>query len=157
MVNSGYLKSPAFSAAGFRGFLRLERLLIWKMPVKTALVILFLLVTLPVLAADEAAEAVDFQIKYTRDLYEACSMGPDNAFYDKGKAFCYGYILSAFHYDLALHQGKDSKRLVCPEPDTTLLDVVAAFRHWVEQNPRYLEELPVEGVMRSAMAQWPCR
>lgn len=126
---------------------------------KTVSLILFLLMSLPALAAEETleAEAEDFTIKHTRDLYKACSMDQDNPFYDKGKAFCYGYILSAFHYDLALHQRKDSGRLICPKPDTTLLDIVAAFRHWVDQNPQYLDELPVEGVVRSAMEQWPCR
>lgn len=112
---------------------------------------------IPALAQDEAAEAADFLLKTTRDLYQACTISEDNAFHDKATAFCYGYMLSAFHYDAALHQRKKEERLVCPEPDTSLLDLVAAFRHWAEQNPQYLNELPVEGVMRSAMQQWPCR
>ncbi|HDK38441.1 MAG TPA: hypothetical protein ENG92_05440 [Thiolapillus brandeum] len=124
---------------------------------KKIVCIVFLLLTMPVMALEKETTAREFLSDTTRHLYDACTTSRDDALYARATAFCYGYVLSALHYDAALHQRTKEERLFCPKPDTSLLDVVAAFRHWVELNPQYHDELPVEGVMRSAMSQWPCR
>ena len=102
-------------------------------------------------------DAGKFQIKTTQDLYKACSWSKEDGFYARATAFCYGYILAALHYDAALNNLGEQERIFCPSETTSLLDVVDEFKAWSKTNPDRMQELPVEGVMRSANSKWSCK
>ncbi len=97
----------------------------------------------------------DFQMRTTQDLYDVCTLGPDSPDHAAAKAFCYGFIEGAAHYDEALEDG--AKVAVLCAPDTLTreqaVDEVVAF---VRANPQYLSEAPVDTIFRALIAKWPC-
>ena len=105
---------------------------------------------------ERTPNAANFEIKTTRDLHRACTWPKDEPLHGRAVSFCYGYLLSAVHYDAALHHGNDQNRIVCPDQTTSLLQVVETFVAWSERHPELMDELPVEGVMRAAGSRWPC-
>lgn len=104
----------------------------------------------------EEGRTGEFTVRDTAQLHQLCSGAQATVSHEKARAFCYGYVLAALHYDYALHRGDESQRLVCPQEKTSLRDVIEEFVGWVEKNPKHRGDLPVEGLMRSAMARWPC-
>ena len=105
---------------------------------------------------ENTPDAANFEIKTTQDLLRACSWPEEDALHARAISFCYGYLLSAVHYDAALHHNNKKNRIVCPDETTSLKQVVETFVGWAEKHPQYMGELPVEGVMRAANSRWPC-
>ena len=97
----------------------------------------------------------DFQLRTSADLLDICTLGPDHPDHVAGKAFCYGFIEGAAHYDEALAEG--SKVEIFCGPDTLTRErAVDEFVAFLRANPQYMTETPVNTIFRALIAKWPC-
>src|SRR5215831_10571238 len=80
-----------------------------------------------------------FLIRYTQDLIELCSAPESDPLYAEAISFCHGYVLGAYHYQVALQADPKEKPLFClPQPPPTRQQGLQMFMAWVKQNPQYL-------------------
>ena len=97
----------------------------------------------------------DFQLRTTQDLFDICNLDPGAPDYVTAKAFCYGFIEGAAHYDEALEDGTKIA-IVCAPDTATREQAVEAFTMYVRANPGHLTEKPIDTVFRAIIAKWPC-
>jgi hypothetical protein len=106
----------------------------------------------------EAVTRDDFLMQTTQDLVDVCSVKPGDPNHEGALGFCYGFEAGAFQYYSALAAGSPEEAFVClPEPPPSRADVMQWFLAWARDNPRYLNERPVDGFFRFLEATWPCR
>jgi len=106
----------------------------------------------------EAVTRDDFLMQTTQDLVDVCSVKPGEPLYEAAVGFCHGYGVGAFHYYQANVAASPQDSFVClPEPTPPRADIVQWFLAWTRDNPRYLNERPVDGFFRFLEATWPCR
>jgi len=106
----------------------------------------------------EAVTRDDFLMQTTQDLVDVCSVKPGEPLHEQAQAFCMGYEVGAFHYYLALAARSPQDSFLClPEPTPARTDVIQWFLAWARENPRYMDERPVDGFFRFLEATWPCR
>jgi hypothetical protein len=106
----------------------------------------------------EAVTREDFQMLTTQDLVDVCSVKPGEANYEGALGFCYGFEEGSFQYYMALAAGSPEDAFICPpQPTPSRADVMQWFLAWARDNPRYLNERPVDGLFRFLQATWPCR
>jgi Rap1a immunity proteins len=106
----------------------------------------------------EAATRDDFLMQTTQDLVDVCSVKPGDPNYEGALGFCYGFGAGAFQYYSELAAASQQDRFVClPEPSPSRTDVLQWFLAWARDNPRYLNERPVDGLFRFLTATWPCQ
>jgi hypothetical protein len=103
-----------------------------------------------------AAEPSNFDATATRDLVALCSDEPGDPLYAEAKQFCYGFLAGVAQFHRSLVQGEDIKPIACPKQAVTREQLVGVFLDWAKANPQYMDEPPVEGLKRAAIAQWPC-
>ena len=71
--------------------------------------------------------------------------------------FCEGFIVGAYRYHEAEQLGPRGSRLFClPTAGVTRDQVVQMFVQWANKNPQYMNERPVDSLVRFAVATWPC-
>jgi hypothetical protein len=106
----------------------------------------------------EAVTREDFQMLTTQDLVDVCSVKPGEANYEGALGFCYGFEKGSFQYYMTLAAGSPEDAFICPpQPTPSRADVMQWFLAWARDNPRYLNERPVDGLFRFLQATWPCR
>jgi Rap1a immunity proteins len=106
----------------------------------------------------EAVTREDFQMLTTQDLVDVCSVKPGEANYEGALGFCYGFEEGSFQYYMTLAAGSPEDAFICPpQPTPSRADVMQWFLAWARDNPRYLNERPVDGLFRFLQATWPCR
>ena len=103
-----------------------------------------------------AVEMANFNVGTTADLVELCSTDPGDPLYAEATQFCYGYLAGTSHFHQAMVHNNRVRAIACPQEQVTRRDVVAVFLDWAKANPQHMGELPVESVMRAAVATWPC-
>ena len=112
-------------------------------------------------AEDEGViDEVDFKLRTTGDLYDLCSVKPENStYYIAARYGCRGFIGGAVQYHDAVSDRKNLKRLICYPEGTTIGEGVEGFVIWAEKH-RYdkalMEELPVMGLVRALADRYPC-
>lgn len=122
---------------------------------KTGIAGLWVIATLSLPA--HAVEPSDFNAKTTRSLYNLCSVTATDPQYDAAMGFCLGFVDGALDYHRALTSGDLVTPITCPGHMTTRQEIVDAFLAWARDNPSLLDtESPIQGLMRSATAKWPC-
>ena len=100
----------------------------------------------------------DFQMQTTQDLVDVCSVKPGEPNYEGALGFCLGFEEGAFQYYMTLAAGSPQDRFVCPpEPVPSRAEVMQWFLAWARENPRYLNERPVDSLFRFLQTTWPCR
>ena len=100
----------------------------------------------------------DFELKTTRELYDVCTTPEEHEYVKYAIGTCLGYILGAAHYHRAA-SSPETPSLACPPDDLNLVDLARIFAEWAqrhEDDPALMQELPVQGVMRASVEQWPC-
>jgi len=107
-------------------------------------------------AASEAGIEQALRLKTTQDLYTICSAQPGQPLYERAVAFCLGYATGVMQYHGAVAKGSTLRPLVCPGRELARFEVVKQFLDWAPQHPELMSEPPVEGLVRSAAAAWPC-
>ena len=95
-------------------------------------------------------------MKTGQDLVDLCSVTPADPLHDRAIAFCYGFVSGAMSFYGAIADSPKVPKIVCSEEMIPRSDMVGAFLVWSGKNPEYLSEAPIDVLVRSAMAQWPC-
>lgn len=115
------------------------------------------IVALMPFAGHAAVSKDNFVLRTTGDLVALCSATADDPNVIAAIHFCHGYALGLRHYAEATGQVFRGA-LFCPpaDPRWTRDQMVAAFVRWAESNPQYKTEPPFDGLLRWAMATWPC-
>jgi Ssp1 endopeptidase immunity protein Rap1a len=109
------------------------------------------------LHAHAAATADTFDLRNAADLVELCDTPESDAMADTSRAFCYGFLSGAASYHRAITAGKASRPLYCPpQPRVSRAEAASLFVGWGRANPQYLNETPVDALIRFAVATWPC-
>ncbi|RUM40262.1 MAG: hypothetical protein DSY80_10565 [Desulfocapsa sp.] len=104
----------------------------------------------------EGQEKEAFYLKTSQDLVELCSLSKDHPLHDKAVAFCFGYVTGAMNFYGAIAASPKVPKIVCSEHEIARSEMVQVFLDWAKVNPQHLAEPPIDGLVRSAMAHWPC-
>ena len=99
----------------------------------------------------------DFNLHTAANLVDICTLGQSHPDHMAARAFCYGFFEGGIHYDEALSGSPTHKKIVCDPPGTTRTDVVEVFVSYVQANPRYASETPIDTIFRALIAKWPCK
>ena len=108
-----------------------------------------------------AADAGNFTLKTTEDLYAICSAASTSTgpMHTAEANFCEGYVLGIVSYHDAIADRRHMKRLFCYPQTVTRDQAVQAFVDWAashQQDRKFMNDPPVKGVVRSLAHQWPC-
>jgi hypothetical protein len=99
-----------------------------------------------------------FLIRYTQDLIELCSAPESDPLYAEAISFCHGYLIGAYHYQVALQADPKEKPMFClPNPAPTRQQGIQTFVAWTKQNSQYMGEKAVDTIARFLSTQWPCK
>ncbi len=107
-----------------------------------------------------AVETTHFMLKTTEDLYQVCSVRPDEPLHQEAINFCQGYLLGAVNYHDAVTDREHLKRLICYPQTVTRDDGIRAFVDWAasrRQDRKFMDEPPIFGAVRGLAAKWPCK
>ena len=105
-----------------------------------------------------AVSEKDFEANTAQDLVNLCSASPDDPMYHQAINFCHGYFVGAFHYYEAMSSGPKGVKFVClPDSRPSRNEAINMIVEWVQANPQYLKETPVEAQFRFMMQKWPCK
>jgi len=97
-----------------------------------------------------------FFMKSGQDLVDLCSVAEDHPLYDKATAFCYGYMTGAMNFYGAIAQSPKMPKVICSAEEIPRSQMVAVFLDWAKTNKKHLSEAPIDALVRSAVAKWPC-
>ncbi len=103
-----------------------------------------------------AIQTSDFTLLTTDNLYRVCSAPQSDPLFNEARQACYGFVCGAglFYYEV-IKAGK-AKTVVCPGGQIDREAVRVAFVDWAQNNPERMSESPIDGLLRSAAARWPC-
>jgi hypothetical protein len=88
----------------------------------------------------------------TATLAELCGAAPDRSD-APATAFCRGFIIGAAQH----HHASSRRRAYClPNPGPSQAEFQRAFASWARANPQFGQERAAEGLMRFAVATYPC-
>lgn len=107
-------------------------------------------------ASDKKFTVADFKLHSAQELADVCQVPADHEHYNMAIAFCYGFFEGAVHYDEAISGLDWYNDLVCPPPEASRQMGVAVFVDYIEANPQYALDSPIDGVFRSLIDKWPC-
>ena len=97
----------------------------------------------------------NFLLRNTADLLSLCSAKPDDPNRVAAIHFCQGFILGVRHYDDVSAASLQS-RFYCHPERSTRNEAVALYVKYHQEHPEYQSEAAIDGVIRAAMALWPC-
>ena len=110
-------------------------------------------------AAAETSERYtleDYDLRIAQDLADICNVDESHVDHAVATAFCHGFFEGAVDYDEAIESTPMYIEIVCSPQGTTRNQAVMAFTDFIEDNPQYASEAPVDAVFRSLSAKWPC-
>ncbi len=108
------------------------------------------------IGAAGAVELDDFKILKTRNLYNLCSAPAASDYFAEARQACFGFIYGAglFYYELV--RTEKIRKVVCADGEITRESARQAFVAWAADHPERMDESPIDGLMRAAVARWPC-
>jgi len=98
----------------------------------------------------------DLRLNTSSELVDVCTIGTGHDDHAVALAFCYGFFEGAAHYDDALAGPEWHRDILCEPPEVTRAQAVAVFVQYIEANPQYGAEGPVDGIFRALVDKWPC-
>jgi len=98
----------------------------------------------------------DFDVHTANDLFDVCTIDPGHADHNLAIGFCYGFFEGASHYDDALAGSGLHNDIVCAPAGVTRTQATAVFIQYIEGNPQYGIEPPIDAIFRALIAEWPC-
>lgn len=105
----------------------------------------------------EGVEKQAFYLKTGQDLVDLCSLDKEHPLHEKGIAFCYGYVTGAMNFYGAIAEAPKVPKIICSESVIPRSLMVQVFLDWAKDNAEYLSEPPIDSLVRSAVAKWPCQ
>ncbi len=104
----------------------------------------------------EGTEKQAFFLKTGQDLVDLCSLKKEHPLHDKAVAFCYGYVTGAMSFYGAIAEAPKVPKVICAGREIPRSEMVEVFLDWAKSNPVHLVEPPIDALVRSAVAKWPC-
>jgi len=104
----------------------------------------------------EGKEKEAFYLKTTQDLVDLCSIDKGHPLYEKGIAFCYGYVTGAMNFYGAIAPSPKVPKIICSDHVIPRATMVQVFLDWANTAPQHLTEPPIDGLVRAAVDKWPC-
>ena len=98
----------------------------------------------------------DFDLHTAEDLLDVCTLESGHPEHNIAMAFCYGFFEGATHYDDALADSGMSSDIVCNPGGVTRTQAVTVFVQYMQANPQYGVEAPIDAIFRALVAKWPC-
>lgn len=114
----------------------------------------------PALQADtmtsDGYSVEDYTLKTAHDLADICTIDAGHPDHDIARSFCYGFFEGAIHYDTALEGTPAYVDIVCSPEGTTRTEAVMVFAEFMQANPKYGSDKPIDAVFRGLSEKWPC-
>ncbi len=98
----------------------------------------------------------DYRLHTAEDLADICRIDESHADHAIAVAFCHGFFEGAMHYDEGIEGTPMYVDIVCSPEGTTRNQAVLEFVAFIEANPQYGSEAPIDAVFRGLSAKWPC-
>jgi hypothetical protein len=118
-----------------------------------------LLVVAPTALAQTADDSVveSFELNDAKALVTACTVPAESPLYQTAKGFCLGYMTGAMQLYRAAAASPNVKNFVCPRHVVSRAEMRDVFLEWAAANPQRLSEPPIDALLRSAVAKFPCQ
>jgi hypothetical protein len=97
-----------------------------------------------------------FYLETAEDLQILCGLEEGDELYEKGVAFCYGFISGVMSFYGAIAEAPGVPRIVCSDTIISRTAMVENFLDWSARHPEYMADKPVDSLVRSAVQKWPC-
>lgn len=99
-----------------------------------------------------------FMLRTTGDLIALCGVSRDDPNAIAAIHFCHGYYVGLDQY-AAVTGRAFRNRLFCPPEGAKLTrdQAIGMLVDWHRKHPQYASEAPFDGIVRFAMATWPCK
>jgi hypothetical protein len=110
------------------------------------------LLTVGVASVGHAQEGERASTITSGDLARSCAPGADPA----DLRFCDGFISGAGQFYEAVLGPKWIRPIACPEHLVSRQEMADVFLAWTRDHGDLMQEKAVEGLMRAAVAKWPC-
>ncbi len=117
----------------------------------------FAVLGLPIAAAADEAVVESFRLSDARALVTACSLPEEHALHARANAFCLGYMSGAMQFYGAAIKSPDVTPFVCAPKELSRGSLRDVFLAWARANPQRLDEPAIEGLVRAAVAKFPCK
>jgi hypothetical protein len=108
-------------------------------------------------ADTNVAVTKDLKLTSAGDLLNICTHKPEQEDYTAAMSFCYGFFEGGIRYAEAIAGAKKQRELVCTPAGTTRLQAVDVYVDYMQANPQYMSEGPIDAVYRALMDKWPCQ
>ncbi|MEN0074896.1 MAG: Rap1a/Tai family immunity protein [Paracraurococcus sp.] len=119
------------------------------------------LIALCTAAGPAAAQTISpetFRGGRTSDLAALCAASGQDALSQAALGYCQGFVVSAgqYHRALTAEGGVQRPNFCLPTPSPTFDQARQAFVQWARANPEHGAEPAIDGLMRFAVASYPC-
>lgn len=108
-------------------------------------------------AAQDDAVIESFVLKDAQALVTACTVPEGNPLYQTAKGFCLGYMTGAMQLYSAAAASPNVKNFVCPGHVVSRAEMRDVFLAWAAANPQHMSEPAIDGLVRAAVAKFPCQ
>jgi len=98
-----------------------------------------------------------FELNNARALVTACTVPADNVLHDTAKGLCLGYMTGAMQLYRAAAASPKVENRVCPGHEVSRAEMRDVFLEWAAANPERLDEPAIDGLLRAAVAKFPCQ
>ena len=98
----------------------------------------------------------DFNLLTAADLVGVCTLGEGHSDHTTAMGFCYGFFEGGRHYHNTISNSATYHKIVCGPPETTRTEAVEVFVAYIQANPQYASETPIDAIFRALVAKWPC-
>lgn len=116
----------------------------------------FATLSLPSSALADETLVESFRLSDARALVTTCSVPEEHALHPRANAFCLGYMTGAMQFYGAAIKSPDVDPFVCAPEDLSRASLRDVFLDWARANPQRLDEPAIEGLVRAAVAEFPC-
>ena len=117
----------------------------------------FATLSLPAPALADETLVESFRLSDARALVTTCSVPEEHALHPRANAFCLGYITGAMQFYGAAIKSPDVNPFVCAPEGLSRVSLRDVFLDWARANPQRLDEPAIEGLVRAAVAEFPCK
>jgi hypothetical protein len=114
-----------------------------------------LLVSMPLAAQDDPV-VESFLLEDAEALVTACTVPEKDPLYQTAKGFCLGYLTGAMQFYDAAAASPEVKDFVCPGRIVSRAEMRTVFLDWAQANPERMAEPAIDGLVRAAVARFPC-
>jgi hypothetical protein len=98
----------------------------------------------------------DYRLQDAANLVDVCTLEAGHPDHVTARGFCYGFFEGATHYHDTISMSPSYQKIVCAPTGATRTDAVEVFVAYIQANPQYGSEGPIDAIFRALVAKWPC-